>query len=98
MTILSGIIEMSYFGTTEQGTIQSIISEFGKLNFSNPIIALASVLIGFWTVLRLIVGTLLWQYSFFTGTWQIVKYAFFFPISVGFIVSVFFAIRGTGGA
>ena len=95
MTVLSGIIEMSYFGVSEQGTLQSILNEFSKLAFNNPVVGLASILIGFWNVLRLLFIALIWDYSFFTGQWQIVKYAFFFPISIGFVVSVIFAVRGT---
>ena len=41
----------------------------------------------------------LWfDYAFFTGQYQIIRWALFVPVSIGLIVSIVMAIRGTSSA
>jgi uncharacterized membrane-anchored protein YitT (DUF2179 family) len=94
LTILSGILEMTYVGTSEQNTLSQAVRTLGSLKW-DIIRIIPSAVIAAGVVVRLIFAALFWDYSFWTGTWNIVRWAFFFPISVGFVFSVVFAIRGT---
>jgi hypothetical protein len=95
LTIFSGVLEMTYVGTSEQGTLLSSVTALGNLRWTDAVTIFVSGIRALGIVVRLIFGALFWDYSFFTGTWQILRWAFFFPISVGFVFSVILAVRGT---
>ncbi len=94
MTIVSGILEFTYLGVSEQGTIQNLLVSITRLNWSNVLLFPFSAFAALIYVIRILIAALLWDYSFFTDAWQIVRYAVFMPISIGFIVALFIELRG----
>lgn len=75
-TLISGLIEGAYLGPNEVTTLQNFVrpplTEPGKM----------------WTWLTEHVWDVLWfDYAFFSGGWVIFKYAIFWPISAGILVS-----------
>lgn len=98
LTIISGIAEMTYFGSGEQSTMQNIIASFGTLRWNNPLMWLTSSITVIWNSILFLANAITFNYSFFQGDWAIIRYAFFLPISLGFVVSIAFAIRGASGS
>jgi len=76
LTLISGILEGTYLGPGEV----SLLQEFVRPPIFDPI----KMIEWFGTLWRV-----LWfDYSFFYGNWNIVKYVLFWPISAGVVVSV----------
>jgi len=97
-TILSGLLDMQYIGSGEASLFQRLIEGGEQLNFSNPITGIYSILKVGWTYMQLIWAMFWWDYSFFYGSYEIIRY-FCWTISVGIIVSLILSItRGTSSA
>lgn len=96
--LLSGVLEQQYLGGSA-GTSQvfnslmntPIVTDFNLLTLPIDLVLLAKDLF------LALIQMLLWNYAFFTGGWEIVRW-FLFAISVGIIVSTIMAIRGTGSS
>lgn len=101
-TVISNIIEFTApIGDPEtQGTaaywIVSAVNSFEMVTESSFFGAIGNILWGGLQLIPAIFFMLLWDYSFFTGGWEILRWCFCFPISVGFVFSIIMAIRGTG--
>ena len=95
-TITSLFLEAQQYGTGQLTTLYALLSpDFPSL--SNPIGLIIAVISVAPEYLDYLWDLLWWNYSFFTGGWEIVKYVFFFPLSVGLVVSLILAfVRGVG--
>lgn len=110
-TLISLTLEGSYLGQEAQYEIQMIhgvptqvrvgttstLDKLMKPEFSemtNPISFVVGVFNVVWDYVGLIWNMLWWNYVFFTGAWEIFKY-FGWGISLGVVVSLVLAIRGT---
>jgi len=93
-TIMSQIIEYGYAGGDTSTTFWTAMTSFKGISFSNPITAVWSIMVGIWDIIKALFNMFFWNYSFFTGELVIVRY-FLMSISLGVIVSLLLAIRGT---
>lgn len=93
-TITSQIIEYGYAGTAVSTTFWSAMTSFEGIEFSNPITAVYTIIVGFVNIVKALFNMLLWNYSFLTGELVIIRY-FLWSISLGMIVSLLLAVRGT---
>ena len=94
LSLLSGIIEMQYLGTSDAGILNSIITAPEVVSFNNPLTAVYTFASFAWNMTKALWAAFWWDYAFFQGYWVIFKYAIFWPISVGIIVAIVLAIRG----
>jgi len=74
LTLLSSTLEGAYISGTEVSRLSMFLNPHGL--FTQPLTWLSNL----W-------GMLWFDYSFFHGSWLIFKYALFWPISFGLIVS-----------
>ena len=66
-------------------------------NITNPVTFVVGVFNVVWTYIKAIWNMLWWNYAMFTGVWSIFKYVGW-CISLGVVVSLVLAIRGTGSS
>jgi len=91
---LSGVIEQQYFGTTEAGVFYHLLTDYKELSFTNPLVAVGTFVTVTWSYIKTIWAMFWFDYAFFEGYWEIVRY-FFWCISLGVIVSLILAaVRG----
>jgi len=94
LTVISGISEGTYFGGTGVATVWRCLTSFQTIESAS----LATVAIGVFIAIKdLFIGLfeiLTWKFSFFTGVWIIFRWLFT-AISVGIVVSLLLALRGT---
>jgi len=94
-TLLSGLLEQQYLGSAEAGVFYRLLTGYKEIEFTNPLVAVGTFVSVGWEYVKAIWTMFWWNYAFFEGTWGIVKYAIFWPISIGLIVSlVLAAVRG----
>lgn len=103
-TLISLTLEGSYIGQEAQyddlgnriGTVSTLdklmTPEFSEM--TNPVSFVVGVFNVVWDYLGVLWNMLWWDYAMFTGVWSIFKY-FGWCISLGVIVSLVLAIRGT---
>jgi hypothetical protein len=110
-TLISLTLENSYLGQEPQyeeqiidgetvlvrvgsvSTLEKLMSpEFSEM--TNPISFVVGVFNIVWDYLGIIWNMLWWNYSFFTGVWSIFRYVGW-CISLGVVISLVLAIRGT---
>ena len=95
-TIISLTIENQYVGTGLIDTFYVLLRpDFAQ--FTNPLTAIGGFFIFLWEWVQALWQVFWWDYSFFEGTWEILKY-FGWCISIALIVSILMAIRGTGSS
>ena len=94
LTILSGIIEMQYLGTSDAGILHNIITAPKITTFNDPISIVVTLATATLNIAKALWQAFWWDYAFFQGYWVIIKYALFWPISIGIIVAFLLAIRG----
>lgn len=82
-------------GENATGTLWSAMSSFQAVDFSNPVLAVWNIMLAAKDFMVAIFKMLIWDYAFLEGTWAVVKYALFWPISLALIFSIIMAIRGT---
>lgn len=94
LTVISGIDEGTYFGGTGVETLWSGFSTVQVIDYTN----IATVISGIIVALKdLVVGLfeiMTWKFSFFTGPFIIFRFILS-AISLGVMVSVIMALRGT---
>ena len=95
--LVNGWIEMEYLGDSDAGLIYTIFSGWREIEFTNPLIAVGTVLSAAWTYMKAFLDVLTWNYAFFHDEWEIVRY-FFIAISIGVTASLILALRGTGSS
>lgn len=99
LTIFNGMIEQSYVGTGKTSVFYSLLSSYSEASFSNPLIAIGSVLSVVWGTIQMVWAMFIFDYAQFEGAWQIVRFAFFLPISIALVVSLILsAVRGVSSA
>ena len=92
-TITSGIQEGTYFGGGAK-TLFDTASSFKTLDISSPLTSTFGVIIKVWNMMRGLWQIITWDFSMFTGVWAIIRWTLF-GISIGIIVSLLLALRGT---
>ena len=94
--IISLTIEGQYFGATEANVFYRLMNpDFGS--FTNPLTAIGGFFILVWTFVQALWAILWWDYSFLTGTWEILRYAGW-AVSIAMVVSIVLAVRGTSSS
>lgn len=102
--VICSVIEFTF---VTSGTIYSqhtnncmmtLMNSFNGISFTNPLVALSDILIGIGSITQVFFQILLWDYSFFTGGYEIVKYVVFWPLSIGFFLALMLSLRGTSSA
>ena len=95
-TVISLTIEGQYLGTDTTSTFFRMMRpEFGS--FSNPLTAIGGFFIMVWAWVQALWAVFWWDYSFFAGYWEILQYLGW-CVSIGIIVSLVLAVRGTGSS
>lgn len=96
--VVCGVIEYFYFTQGATDSLFNLMNSVHGISFTNPLTALTDILIGVWSITQIFFHMLLWDYSFFTGGFEIVKYIVFWPLSIGFFLSLILAVKGTSSA
>lgn len=95
-TFISLTLEGQYASTGLIDTFFRVMRpEFGS--FTNPLTAIGGFFIMVWAWMQAIWAVFWWDYSFFTGYWEILKYLCW-CISIGIVVSLVLAARGVGSS
>ena len=93
-TISSLLIEAQQFGDSQTSHLYILLSP-DIPSFWNPIGAAIAYVTVAWNYLQALWDMFWFDYSFFEGSWQLVRFIVFVPISVGLVVSLILAaIRG----
>lgn len=93
LTIVSGIIEQTYLGADEAGTIWGAMSSFQAIEFTNPLTAVGGLIIAATDLTQALFKAFIFNYSFLTGIWFVFR-ILGCCISAGIVVSLILAIRG----
>ncbi len=94
--VISGTLELEYVGAGTTGTLFDLIQpDFASI--TNPLTAIAGFFIMLWGWIQALWKVFWWDYAFFTGNWEILKY-FGWCVSIGIVVSLVLAVRGTGSS
>lgn len=92
-TIISGILEQSYLGTSDAGMFHDLLSKYKELSWNFFTIIKVT-----WSYIVLVWKMFWWDYSFWYGSWEIIRF-FCWTISIGIIVSLILSVtRGTSSA
>ncbi len=94
LSVLSSIIEGLYMTESTTVTLYSVMMHFKSINLANPFGAAYDIVVGVKLFLQAIWTMFIWDYSFLTGTWLIVRY-FFVSISVSIFVFFMFEVYRT---
>lgn len=95
-TAISLTLEGEYLGTGLVDTFFRVMRpEFGS--FSNPLTAIGGFFIMVWAWIQALWAVFWWNYSFFTGYWEVLKYLGW-CLSIGIVVSLVLAVRGVGSS
>ncbi len=95
-TAISLTLEKQYAGTGIIDTFFTLMRpDFSS--FTNPLTAIGGFFIMMWDWIKALWSVFWWDYSFFVGSWEILKYLGW-CVSIGIIVSIVLAIRGTSSA
>lgn len=97
-TLISGVMEMSYIGTTQTGILYHLMNDFRGINLSNPITGAWTLISVGWSYIQNLWNVLWFNYAFFVGTASIIRIALFIPISVGFVVTLIITFIKGGSA
>jgi len=97
LTVVSGISEGTYFGGTGIATVWSAMHSFQTIEVTNVFTAIVDIIVNIKDLFIGLFEILTWKFSFFTGVWLIFRWLFT-AISVGIVVSLLLALRGTSSA
>ena len=93
-TVISLFLEAQQYGSSEVATLYTLLTP-DIPSFWNPIGAAIAYITVAWDYISVFWSMFWWDYSFFTGGWELVRFILFIPLSAGIIVSLVFAtIRG----
>ena len=95
-TIISLTLEGQYLDTGDTSIFWNIVHPTFT-NYTNPLLAIGGFFIWMLDWARALWKMLWWDYSFFTGSYEVFRYVGL-AVSVGFVVSIVLAIRGTGSS
>lgn len=95
-TIISVTLEGEYVGADTSNVFYSIMNpEF--MEYTNPLTAIGGFFVYVLTWVKGIWKMLWWDYSFLTGSWELLRYAGW-AISTAFVIGLVMAIRGVGSS
>ena len=98
LQVISGIGEYTVFGD-EETTFLSTLMTTPNLTESTGIAGDVFAWIGWGGDFIATLWSALWfDYSFFQGQWALVRYIIFIPVSIGFILGIGLAMRGTSSS
>ncbi len=94
ITYISGVVELQTLGADKVAVIQGLMSP-SIPEYNNPVGAVFTwVNIG-WSYLQLFFYVLWFGFpTLFTGTWGMLQFLVFFPISIAIIFSIIIVMRG----
>jgi len=95
LAVISGIPEGTFFGGTGVQTLWDSITAFQTLDVTNPVTLGAGILMNLGKLFVGVFEILSWKFSFFVGVWIVFR-MLMFAISLGIIITLLLAIRGTG--
>ena len=95
-TVISETIEGSFIGATETTVLYNAMNP-AFTTTSNPLTAIAGFFMAVWGWIQALWTMFTWDYSFLTGTFALIRY-FGWCVSIGMIVSIVLAVRGTGSS
>lgn len=96
-TITDGIAAGTYFGGGA-GTLFDTASSFKTLDVSSPLTSSYGVIIKVFSMMKGLWQIISWDFPhIFHGVWAIIRWLLF-AISVGIIISLLLALRGTASA
>lgn len=85
-------------GDFNTGQLDTLMKPSG-FDFSNPLVAVYSVVKGVWSFFVAFINMLFWNYpTLFTGNWIYVKWLVFMPISGAMVFSIIVIMRGSSSA
>jgi len=87
LTITSGIIEQTYLGTEQAGTLWQLMSSFKAMQWSS----FSSIIVAAGALATALYKMLIFDYAFFTGVWVIFR-VLFVSVSVGIGVSFILSV------
>lgn len=94
--LISLTLEGQYIGADEANVFHGLLNpEFGS--FTNPISAIGGFFIAVWGFIQALWAMFTWNYSFLDGPMEIFRYVGW-AASIGMIVSLVLAVRGTGSS
>ena len=89
--IVGGICEMSYIGEDEVSKLQRLLQPDFP-DYKIPILGqIAAFVTVAWDYVQVLWEMFWWDYPFFEGSWSLVRYMFFIPLSIGAVVSLVLA-------
>jgi len=94
LTVISGIDEGTYFGGTGVETLWSGFKSVQVVDFTNPLNTVSGIIVALKNLMIGLFEIMTWKFSFFTGAFLIVRYILS-AISLGVVVSIIMALRGT---
>jgi len=91
---ISNTLDQQYLGTDTTTPLFTLLNpSFGS--FSNPLTAIGGFFILMWSWVQALWIMFWWDYSFLSGSWEILKYVGW-CFSLGIVVSIIMAVRGVG--
>lgn len=96
LTVITGVMEMSYLGGAEASRLQRLMQPDVPA-YTNPLGAITAYVTATWDYIQNLWGIFWFDYPFFQGSWAILRYIFM-AVSIGVIVSLVAVIRGVGSA
>ena len=95
-SMMSLTLEGEYLGTGVTDTFFRIMRpEFAT--FTNPLTAIGGFFVWVWAWVQALWAMFSWNYAFLTGYWEVLRYVGW-CVSMGVVVSLILAIRGTGSS
>ena len=94
LTVVSGISEGTYFGSTGLGAVWDALTAFKTISLWNPVTAVYDILVNLKDLFIGLFEIITWKYSFFTGPWAIFRWLMF-SISTAVGIAFILALRGT---
>jgi hypothetical protein len=91
LSLINGIMEMQYLSGTG---IESVFYRLTHYEWNS----IADVIVNVGQFFSAFVDMITFNYAMFTGAWQIVQYALFLPLSIGFVTAIVLALRGVGSS
>ena len=85
--LTAGVAEQQYLSASDAGIFQGLFESYQEIQFTNPIIAIGTMVMTGWEAIVLVFRILMWDYACFEGAWIIFR-VFGIAISVGFITSL----------
>ena len=94
--LISATMEGLYMSSDTSNIFYQVMNpDFGS--FTNPLTAVGGFFIMVWVWIQALWAIFWWDYSFLSGSWEILRY-FGWAVSLAMVVSIVLAVRGTSSA